>query len=133
LASSQTVPAAVCVSKGAMTPRGEQVSRRQSSAESRKRIKWSNSLDQDLLKCAGKVQTRKGGGQMKELLKLWEEIHFLVRRRPSNRECIECVSWVIPASASQEEMSPRHHRKGVQDALGGLGSRYHRWWKRPRW
>jgi len=40
LASSQTVAAAVCASKGAMTPRGEQVSRCQSSAEPRKQIKW---------------------------------------------------------------------------------------------
>jgi len=54
LASSQTVPVALCASKGTTTPRGEQASRRQSSAEPRKRIKWSNSLDQDLLKCAGK-------------------------------------------------------------------------------
>ena len=41
LASSQTVPADVCASKGAKTPRGEQASRHQSSTEPKKRIRWS--------------------------------------------------------------------------------------------
>jgi len=74
--SSQTIPAAFGTSNGAQTLRGEQASRRQSLTEPRKtRIWWSDPLDKDLLNCYDKVQVRKGHGQLKELHKLWEELH----------------------------------------------------------
>ena len=76
LVSSQNIPVAFSASNGAQTPRGEQASRRQSLIEPKKmRIRWSDSLDKNLLNCYDNVQARKGHGKLKELLKLWEELH----------------------------------------------------------
>ena len=39
------------------------------------RIRWTLSLDADLVKCSDSVQIYLGAGQRKELVRLWQELH----------------------------------------------------------